>query len=185
MNSESSETVLRREHLHSGIFGLPALVLALCLVPVSSLYFTLMYFGKAVGFMPISTTAFGLILVVFLSPALIVLGLVWVAYLKTEITLTTKRLAFQTGLIVRASGELPLENVEGTFVVEPLFGRLFGYGTIIVTGLGGTQYPLRFIGSPREFHVALQQAMQTAKAPPRPTASQPLPDDDSRYMPKG
>jgi len=184
MNSEFNETVLRRERLHSGIFALPALIMALGLVPVSFLYFTLTQFGRATGYMPLSTAAFGLTLILCLSPGLIVLGSVWLSYLKSEITLTTRRLAYQTGCLNRVIGELPLENVESIFVIEPFLGRLFGYGTIVVVGLGGTQYPLRFIGSPREFHVALQQAMQAAKAPPRPTASQPLANDDSRYMPK-
>jgi hypothetical protein len=118
-----------------------------------------------------------------LFPALLVLILVLVAYLNCEITLTNKRLIYRTGFLVRAAGELPLENVEAMFILEPLLGRLLGYGTVAVSTLGGLQSPLRFIGKPHVFHAALQRAVADAKAPSRrPPKPPPQPLDDSRYM---
>ena len=120
-----------------------------------------------------------------LFAALLVFIPVLVAYLNCEITLTNKRLIYRTGFLVRAAGELPLENVEAMFILEPLLGRLLGYGTVAVSTIGGLQFPLRFIGKPHIFHAALQRAVADAKAPSHPspkTPSQPL--GDSRYMPR-
>ncbi len=108
------------------------------------------------------------------------------AYLKSEITLTNQRLLFKTGFIMRVSGELPLENIETIFLVEPLLGRIFGFGTILVTSVGGAKFPLRYIGTPKIFHIELQSAVAVAKMP-RVPIKPPIPpaDDHSRYMPKG
>jgi uncharacterized membrane protein YdbT with pleckstrin-like domain len=124
-------------------------------------------------------------LAVLLLPPLLSLLLALVAYLRSEITLTNKRLIYSTGFLVRAAGELPLENVEAMFILEPLLCRLLGYGTVAVSTLGGLQFPLRFIGKPHIFHAALQRAVADAKAPSHPspkTPSQAL--GDSRYMPR-
>jgi uncharacterized membrane protein YdbT with pleckstrin-like domain len=136
---------------------------------------------------PGATASFSLLLLlplaVLLLPPLLILLVASVAYLKSEITLTNKRLIYRTGFLVRAAGELPLENVEALFILEPLLGRLLGYGTVAVTALGGLQFPLRFIGKPQVFHAALQRAVADAKAPSRPPSKPaPAPLDDSRYM---
>jgi hypothetical protein len=69
------------------------------------------------------------------------------------------------------------------FILEPLLGRLLGYGTVAVSTLGGLQFPLRFIGKPHVFHAALQRAVADAKAPSRPPAkAAPAPLDYARYM---
>jgi len=129
-------------------------------------------------------------LIVFLPEICVGLPLLlvtWAAYLKSKITLTDRRLIYRTGFVMRVSGELPLENVEAIIIVEPLLGRVFGYGTVIVTSVGGLRFPLRYIGSPQNFHATLQQAVNNAKrpVPPANKVSTPPPDDNSRFMPKG
>ena len=70
---------------------------------------------------------------------------IWITYSKSQITLTDRRLLFRTGFIMRVSGELPLANIEAIFLIEPLLGRIFGFGTVGVTSVGGASLPLRFI----------------------------------------
>ncbi len=92
-------------------------------------------------------------------------------------------MVYRIGFLVRAAGELPLENVDAIFILEPLFGRLFGYGTVAVSSVGGAQFALRFIGRPQVLHAMLQQAVAKAKAPTRREVA--LAQDDSRYLPRG
>jgi hypothetical protein len=78
-----------------------------------------------------------------------------------------------------------LENVEGLFIIEPLLGRLLGYGTVAVSTLGGLRLPLQYLSKPHVFHAVLQKAVASAKAGGRPAQKVPVPQsDDSRYMPK-
>jgi len=107
------------------------------------------------------------------------------AYLHSQIILTNKRLIYRTGFLARAAGELPMENVEAMFILEPLLGRLFGYGTVSVSSLGGLHLLLQYIGKPHVFHAALQRAVAAAKSSSRLGPKAPLqPNDDARYMPK-
>ena len=191
MSLQTGERVLREARIHAGIFGLPVMLLVVLLLPVIPLLFFFNMMGNMMRQFSPQGTGFPLAVLWFfiigmdLFPALLVFILVLVAYLNCEITLTNKRLIYRTGFLVRTAGELPLENVEAMFILEPLLGRLLGYGTVAVSTLGGLQFPLRFIGKPHVFHAALQRAVADAKAPSRPPAkapSQPL--DDSRYRPR-
>jgi uncharacterized membrane protein YdbT with pleckstrin-like domain len=197
MNQNSDETILRRERLHKGIFILPALVFALPLVPLIALFFVLSFIHQKTSeafqqMQPQSNPSWLLYLpilalvVPWLLACLMSFVSTLLAYLKSEITLTNRRLLFRTGFLMRVSGELPLENIEAIFLVEPLLGRIFGYGTILLTSVGGAKFPLRFIGTPKIFHVDLQSAVAVAKLP-RQHIKTPAPpaDDYSRYMPKG
>ena len=114
----------------------------------------------------------------------------WLYYTKSEVTLTNRRLIFRMGIFyARMSGELPLENIETIFIFESVLGRLFGWGTVNVTTVGGSHFPMRYIGSPQHFHEDLQQAVTDAKKSGGPfrissETKTPVQDDESRYMPK-
>ena len=195
MYLEPNETILRRERIHADIFALPVLLVLMLLF----LFLVIGLIGSAMisqimkAFAPFSPRPvqpilFYLPILVTLVPVMIaslfVLVSVWVTYLKSQVTLTNKRLIFQTGFIMRISGELPLENGDGIFLVEPVFGRLLGYGTVTATSLGGAHYPLRFIGKPQAFHAVLQKTVYAAKMPQQPVTEPPMQDESSRYMPK-
>jgi hypothetical protein len=56
-----------------------------------------------------------------------------------------------------------LSKVEGINVEQSLVGRMLGYGSIIITGTGGTQEPFRNIGSPFEFRRQVQAQVSAAE----------------------
>lgn len=195
---QSDEEILRQERLHPGIFGLPVVLLVLFLLPTIPILFLFKMLGNMVSQLSPGGPSFAsanlslLLISLGLLPALFVFVVVLVAYLNSQITLTNRRLIYRTGFVVRAAGELPLENVDAMFMLEPLLGRLFGYGTVTVSSLGGLQLPFRYLGKPHVFHAVLQRAVAnakgTARAPlnnPQPSAlNSPSPHDDSRYMPR-
>jgi hypothetical protein len=193
------ERILRQERLHGGIFAFPVILLVLMAIPTLAMISFINMTNRMIGQLgaPSGPSPFGILTVVLIGldllPALVVLGVVLAAYLKCQVTLTDKRLFYTTGLVMRSAGELALENIEATFVVEPLLGRIFGYGTVTACTLGGMRFPLAYLPKPLVFHAALQSAVAAAKGKGRP-ASVPGgggksrnegPQDDSRYMPKG
>lgn len=187
LNLHQNETILRRERLHAGIFVFPILLFFLLLIPEAVFFAFLWMMGRALNNTGPSVLLFVFLFLISLVPVLLVLGIVWLSYANSEITLTNRRLLYRTGFIARASGELPLENVEGIVIFEPLLGRIFGFGTVGVTSVGGVQYPMRFIGKPHIFHALLQKAVTQAKsatASPAQSAPPIFANDDSRYMPK-
>jgi hypothetical protein len=192
------ERTLANVRLHWGIF-IPVVLLACGLIVVVLTLMSIVHVLRNVLGLtgrpfnqPPAMPGFDLIWVRVLVPYLVtVLGLAlgtWFAYSKSEVTLTNWRLVFRTGFLSRRSGEVPLENVESIYISEPILGRMCGYGTVMVTTVGGASFPLSFIGSPQSFHATLQKAVLNAKNSIRgpqkpPDSGSPPQDDDTRYRP--
>ncbi len=56
----------------------------------------------------------------------------------SEYAVTNKRVFVKVGLIRRDSLELLLAKVEAIGVNQSVLGRLLGYGTLVITGTGGS-----------------------------------------------
>jgi Bacterial PH domain len=193
MKVQQNEVTLASRRLHWGIWIVPLQLLILLSLMALPFVLVLHMMHRAMAqISPNATNPFEVLLFVFLlfPVAVVILPLIvaiWIAYLKSEIILTSQRLIYRAGLVARVSGELPLGNIEAIILTEPILGRLFGYGTVMVTTLGGLRLPFRFIGMAPEFHATLQTAVQIAKTKSTTIADSrtPNPSDDSRYMPKG
>jgi uncharacterized membrane protein YdbT with pleckstrin-like domain len=59
----------------------------------------------------------------------------------TEMAVTNRRVVIKTGLASRKTIEMLLNKVESIEVSETAFGRMLGYGSIVVIGTGGTPEP--------------------------------------------
>ena len=73
------------------------------------------------------------------------------AYLTTKFTefaLTDKRVIGKSGLIRRRSLELVLGKIESISVNQSLMGRVLNFGTLVVSGSGGTHQPIPYIADP-------------------------------------
>ncbi len=81
----------------------------------------------------------------------------------TEIGVTDIRLVYKRGLIARAVGEINIDRVEGVNVLQGVFGRLFGYGRVMVRGMGIGEVILPPIAQPIRFKKAIEHARSKAK----------------------
>ncbi len=79
--------------------------------------------------------------------------------ISTELAITSKRVIAKVGLISRSTIELNHKKVESFIVDQSIFGRIFGFGTIVVCGTGGGKTPIPNIDNPLEFR---RQAMKVA-----------------------
>ncbi|HEV2695004.1 MAG TPA: PH domain-containing protein [Verrucomicrobiae bacterium] len=184
-----TEITLAKVRLHWGIF-IPAIMSLVAMLFVGIM---LAFLFHAIGSVfnqsnqPTSWLPQLMFFVILAIPVAFLFLQAWLIYSKADITLTNRRLVFNNGLFyARMSGELPLENIETIFIFESVLGRIFGWGSVTVTSIGGGRFPLRHISSPREFHAVLQQAVADAKSFSREAsvAARPSQDDDSRFMPK-
>lgn len=78
----------------------------------------------------------------------------------TEMAVTNRRVVVKTGLAARKTIEMLLNKVESIEVSETAFGRMMGYGTIVVIGTGGTTEPFYKIAHPLEFRNQVQQQIE-------------------------
>ena len=78
----------------------------------------------------------------------------------TEMAVTNRRVVIKTGLASRKTIEMMLNKVESIEVNETAFGRMLGYGTIVVIGTGGTPEPFHKVAHPLEFRSQVQQQIE-------------------------
>jgi uncharacterized membrane protein YdbT with pleckstrin-like domain len=84
----------------------------------------------------------------------------------TELAVTDQRVILKRGVIARHTIEMNRSKVESVDVDQSVLGRIFGYGTVLVRGTGGSLEPMQSISDPLRFRSHI-----TAEAPPRPDAA--------------
>jgi uncharacterized membrane protein YdbT with pleckstrin-like domain len=82
---------------------------------------------------------------------------------NTLVTLTSRRLIINKGVLSKTTAELLLKQIETVAVHLPLLGRVFGCGTIIVRGTGGGVFQVQFIEDPERLYRILQSSLQSSK----------------------
>jgi uncharacterized membrane protein YdbT with pleckstrin-like domain len=69
----------------------------------------------------------------------------------TELAVTDRRVIYKSGVFARHTLEMNRSKVESVDVDQSLWGRILGFGTIIVRGTGGSLEPIRMISDPLTF----------------------------------
>ena len=84
-------------------------------------------------------------------PGVLILVSVYLRYISTELAFTNKRVIAKFGFISRSTVELKIDRVESMQVNQGILGRIFNYGTLVVSGAGNPQAPIPSISSPMLF----------------------------------
>lgn len=97
------------------------------------------------------------------------LGLVFwlVAYVKyktTELAITNRRVIAKFGFISRRTVEININKVESIQVDQGVFGRIFDFGTLVISGAGSPQAPIPGISRPMAFRRAFIEAQDQPKS---------------------
>jgi uncharacterized membrane protein YdbT with pleckstrin-like domain len=79
-----------------------------------------------------------------------------IRYASSEFAVTDKRVVAKLGFIERESLETLLSKIEAIGVDQGIAGRMLGYGTITITGTGGTEESFPRISDPLEFRRQIQ-----------------------------
>ena len=116
----------------------PVIVVFFIFVPV------IIFILWVLGYNPIIfTTIFA---VIFL------LGTLTTIYV-TEYAITNKRVITKRGLIVRIVEEMNLGSIEGVNLGQGIFGRIFNYGSIIISGRGTSNVHFKDIENLKNEHI--------------------------------
>lgn len=84
-----------------------------------------------------------------------------ITVLTTELAITNKRVIAKFGLISRKTVELKIDRVESVQVDQSIMGRLFNFGSIVVSGAGGPQAPIPNISAPLAFRAKLNELTES------------------------
>jgi len=72
---------------------------------------------------------------------------------------TNRRVIIKTGIISRRTVELVLAKCEGLQVIQGILGRIFGYGTIVVT-TGGATNCYYYVAKPFQFKLEINKQIK-------------------------
>lgn len=144
-----NETVLYRARLHRSLYSVSYVFTALALGAMAF----------AIGQHQLWWLVLALAVV-----AVATFGWSWLRSKSSEFAVTDKRVVIKVGWIRRRTLETMLAKVEGIGVDQSLTGRLLGFGTIVVTGTGGTKEEFDRIANPLEFRRQVQAAISAADA---------------------
>jgi curved DNA-binding protein CbpA len=89
--------------------------------------------------------------------------MLWEAFIikqTTQLAITTKRIIAQSGFFNRTVIEVKLRRFESITINQNLLGRLFNYGTITITGMGGVKTIVPNIMAPVKFKKILWQVLE-------------------------
>jgi uncharacterized membrane protein YdbT with pleckstrin-like domain len=144
-NLLTGERVVYRARLHRLMYALPVLLLGASLA--------LALFGADIGY---GWAIGGAI------AGLLTLLVVHIAWLSSEFAVTNMRVIAKTGWIERTTVETLLSKIEAIGVDQQLMGRVLGFGTVQITGTGGTRESFRKIARPLELRRQIQAQIVAA-----------------------
>ena len=90
----------------------------------------------------------------------------WLRYRSTELVVTNRRVIAKFGVIRRRTLEMNLDKIESLQVEQSFWGRVLGFGTLLVRGTGSSLEPIPGIGQPIEFRKAVIEASDAMKVSP-------------------
>lgn len=124
----------------------------------------IVYTGKVSVWPMAWMISLGIILLPAFGLGLIFLLIVWIKSKTTELAITNKRVIAKFGFISRRTVEININKIESIQVDQSATGRVFNYGTLLISGAGEPQAPILGISKPMQFRKAFMEAQDQVKA---------------------
>lgn len=138
--------------LLASLLGIPAVTLLIDAVAAKNGHGDLPALESSIG--PGGMTMFGAVLLII---AVIIFAWGVAKRNATVMAVTNRRVLIKTGMASRRTLDLMLNKVESIGVVETFMGRIFGYGSVVIHGTGGTPESFVMIAHPQQFRQSVQE----------------------------
>ena len=124
-----------------------------------------LYRGKVTLLAWIPWILWGLILAVFsMGISLLLIPLGYVVLRSSEAGITNKRLIAKSGLIRRNTVEISIKKVSSLQIKQGIMGRIFGYGSLVISDAGSAHAPIRYIKNPMRFRQKFFETQELVEA---------------------
>jgi uncharacterized membrane protein YdbT with pleckstrin-like domain len=84
-------------------------------------------------------------------------------YISSEYGITDKRVLMKIGFIRRNSLEIFFQKIESIHVEQTILGRVLDYGSVTITGTGGSNDTFNYIPDPLGFRRRVQEQVEQSK----------------------
>lgn len=65
----------------------------------------------------------------------------------------------RTGMLVRQTVDIPLSKIETIDIRQSIIGSILRYGSLVITGTGGTRHVMNFLDKPLTCRRYIEQLM--------------------------
>ncbi|WP_133130389.1 PH domain-containing protein [Legionella yabuuchiae] len=83
----------------------------------------------------------------------------WANYEFSLLTIKNKQVILKTGILVRKTIDIPMNKIESIDISQSIFGSLLHYGSLVITGTGGTRQMVNYINKPLTCRRYIEQQM--------------------------
>lgn len=136
--------VVHQARLHWIIFVIP--LVALCLIPYVAIQLArfdvpvLIYYG-------------------LLAFAVLWLGFVTLTYVFSYLIIKKRQVILCTGILVRQTIDIPMSKIESIDIRQSVLGSMLRYGSLVITGTGGTRQVVDYLNNPLTCRRYIEQMM--------------------------
>lgn len=81
-------------------------------------------------------------------------------YASSEFAVTNKRVVMKSGVIKRRTTEILLARIESISIYQSLLGRLCNYGSLTISGTGGSKDPFMNLPNPLSLRDMIQNSTE-------------------------
>jgi len=137
----SNQRVVYQARLHWIIFVWPLLLLLL---------------GLSLSFAFVASREVGLMIVLI---AMAWGFLMWLTYQFSSLTIKERQVILRSGILVRQTIDIPFTKIESIDIRQSIVGSLFQYGSLLITGTGGTRQWMGYVAKPLTCRRHIEQLM--------------------------
>lgn len=74
--------------------------------------------------------------------------IVWLTYRYSFLNIKNNRVVMCSGIVVRQTVDIPMNKIESIDIRQSILGSLLQYGSLVITGTGGTRQFINFLNKP-------------------------------------
>lgn len=118
----------------------------------------LMIFGLYIGFKfaPLYKAGMGLVAVAIFWEVVVLL-----TYQCSYLIIKRKQVILCTGIFVRQTLDIALNKIESVDIRQSVLGSIFQYGSLIITGTGGTKQYINYLDKPLTCRRYIEQTLHS------------------------
>lgn len=86
-------------------------------------------------------------------------GMFWMTYQFSSLTIKKNQVILCTGILVRKTLDIPLSKIESIDIRQSLLGSMLHYGSLVITGTGGSRQMVNYLSKPLTCRRHIEQLM--------------------------
>lgn len=88
-------------------------------------------------------------------------AMVWLTYQFSYLTIKRKQVILCSGFFIRQTIDIPLNKIESVDIRQTLLGSMLHYGTLVITGTGGTRQLINYLNKPLTCRRYIEQLLHS------------------------